>query len=126
VWDKVLIVPLAGMVDDQREAELMDKLLSTTSSKRARFVIVDITGVQTVDTHAAGTLVRLAHGVAMLGASYILTGIRPEVARSLSCLGIDLYNVKTLPTVEYGLRQCLRQMGGARVAGMLWASIFRM
>jgi anti-anti-sigma regulatory factor len=126
VWDKVLMVPIAGIMDSQMLMDLMDKLLSAISSKRARFVIIDLTGVLVVDTGTADHLIRLAQGVSILGASCIFTGIRTDVARTILMLGVDLSSVKTLPSVEDGLRECLRQMGGARVAGMIWASLFRM
>ncbi|WP_437554609.1 STAS domain-containing protein [Sorangium sp. So ce367] len=126
VWDKVLMVPVFGSLDLERVAELMDRLLPAISSKRARFVIIDVGGVESIDTASVGQLYRLAASVRMLGASYILAGIKPEVAQTLVSLDVDLAEIKSCASLCDGLRECLRQMGVARVTGMLVASIFRM
>ncbi|WP_438044391.1 STAS domain-containing protein [Sorangium sp. So ce128] len=126
VWDKVLVVPVFGLIDLDRVAELMDRLLPAISIKRARFVIIDVGGVELMDTASAGHLYRLSASVRMLGASYILTGIKPEVAQALVSLDMDLSELKSYAHLCDGLRECLRQVGAARVAGTLLASIFRM
>lgn len=126
IWDKVLMLPVAGTMDSARVADLTDKVLSAVSSKRAQFVIIDITGVQVMDTQLAHYLLVLAQSVRLLGALYILTGVQPDVAMTMSQLGVDVSNVTICASAQDGLQECLRQMGRARVARMLLASILGM
>jgi anti-anti-sigma regulatory factor len=125
VWDRVLLVPLIGTMDSARTSEVAERTLEAVTRKRARFVIVDITGVQVVDTAVANHLVGMASAVKMLGASCILTGMGLTVVQTMVGLGIDLHNIKTAQSLEDGLRECLQQMGAARIVGLILTSIFR-
>lgn len=109
IWDRVITLPLVGTIDSQRAAEMGERLLSSVVERRAAFVIVDLTGVLVVDTATAGHLVRLAQGVALLGAECILTGISPQVAQTLATLGVDMSRTKTMRTLREGLRYCIEQ-----------------
>jgi rsbT co-antagonist protein RsbR len=112
VWDSVLALPVVGVVDSHRSAMMMDRLLSAVADKRARFVIVDVTGVDVVDTATADRLLKLVGAVELLGARCVLTGIRPAVAQTLVHLGLDLGTLPTLRNLKHALRACV---GAARL-----------
>lgn len=99
----VLVMPLIGSIDSARAARITETLLTEISRLRARFVILDVTGVPTVDTHVADTLLGSARAVRLLGAEAILTGVRPEVSQTLVDLGIDLSQLRTLGTLQSGV-----------------------
>jgi rsbT co-antagonist protein RsbR len=111
VWDDVLALPVIGVVDSRRSAEIMERLLEEITRKQCRFVILDLTGVDVVDTATADRLLRLVSAVQLIGACCMLTGIRSAVAQALVNLGMDLGPLTTLRTLKHGLRECLRQMG---------------
>jgi rsbT co-antagonist protein RsbR len=108
VWDEVLTVPVIGVVDTRRSAELMEKLLATISDKQAHFVILDITGVEVVDTKTADHFVKVIRAAELLGTKCVVTGIRPAVSQTLVDIGVDLESITTLRTLRDGLRRCLR------------------
>lgn len=108
LWDDVLAVPIIGEVDVQRGAAIMDRLLPAIVAKRARYVILDLTGVQEVDVFAAEQLTRVIQAVALLGASGVLTGIRPAVAQTMIALGVDLSAIATFRSLREGLKAVRR------------------
>ncbi|MBK9258690.1 MAG: PAS domain-containing protein [Polyangiaceae bacterium] len=114
VWDKVLTLPMIGIVDSKRAARLMDDLLQMVVRTSARFAILDLTGVEIVDTATASYLVQMIHAIRLLGAEGILTGIRPSVAQTVISLGVDLKGIPTHGTLRHGLAYCIRQLGGER------------
>ena len=115
LWDDVLALPVIGIVDTRRSAEMTEQLLEEVVRKQARFVIIDITGVELVDTSTADRFIKLVTAVEYLGACCMLTGTRSAVAQTLAALGVDLGSLITLRTLKDGLRECLRMMrGGAR------------
>lgn len=77
VWDKVLTLPMVGLVDSVRAAEVMDNLLMQVSRKGARFAILDLTGVEAVDTGTASHLLKLIQALRLLGAEGIITASSP-------------------------------------------------
>lgn len=109
ITDDALVMPLIGSIDPQRAQMVMETLLEGVAEHRARAVILDITGVQIVDTQVANALVRAAQAVNLLGAQVILTGIRPEVAQTLVSLGADLSSIATRSTLQAGIALVMRQ-----------------
>lgn len=109
VSDDVVVLPLIGSLDTRRAQEVMEVLLTGIAQNRARIAIVDITGVQIVDTHVANTLVRVGQAIKLLGARMVLTGIRPEVAQTIVNLGIDLSDITTRATLQSGIEEALRR-----------------
>ncbi len=94
IWDRVLLAPIVGTLTAERAEALTDTLLQKTASG-AEVVILDITGVPTVDTDAAQHLRNTVSAVRVLGAQCILTGIRASVAQTLVHLGIRLEEIIT-------------------------------
>lgn len=109
VSDEVLIMPLIGMIDALRAQQILETLLQGVADRRAKTVIMDITGVQIVDTHVANALIQAAQAVRLLGARVVLTGIRPEVAQTLVGLGVDLRAIVTYSSLQTGIANTLRQ-----------------
>ena len=90
VTSSALILPLIGAMDNERIADLGGKVLEEIEERRARQVLIDITGVPVVDTFVAHALLNLVQSAHLLGAQVNLIGVRPEVAQTIVSLGIDL------------------------------------
>lgn len=116
VWDDVVTLPIVGVIDSERASEMKEALLQTVARTGARIAIVDMTGVDTVDTATADHIVRLMQGVQLLGAQGIITGIQPQVAQIMVSLGVDIGGVMTLRSLREGLRYSLHVMGYRIVA----------
>lgn len=108
ISSEVLVMPLIGAIDTQRAERVIEALLQGIAGSRARFAILDVTGVPSVDTRTADTLVRAARSVRLLGANVVLTGIRPEVAQTLVGLGIELQGIVTCSTLQSGIAYATR------------------
>ncbi|WP_170319683.1 PAS domain-containing protein [Polyangium spumosum] len=110
VWDHVLTLPMVGVVDSKRAARVTDDLLEQVTRTQARFAILDLTGVDIVDTATAGHMLNIINAVRLLGAEGIITGIRPNVAQTMVSLGLDLSRVRTLATLRDGLSFTIRKL----------------
>jgi rsbT co-antagonist protein RsbR len=110
VWDGVLTMPLVGVVDSMRAAEVMDGLLNEVVRSRARFAVLDVTGVDVMDTATAGHLLRLIRSIRLLGAEGIITGIRPSIAQTMVGIGVEMTSIVTLRSLREGLQYCIVRM----------------
>jgi rsbT co-antagonist protein RsbR len=117
VWDRVLTLPMVGVIDSARTAEVMDSLLEAVVRARARFAVLDLTGVEAVDTQTAAYLFELVRAIRLLGADGIITGIRPTVAQTVVALGLDLTSITTLSNLRAGLKYCILQMSREQGGG---------
>lgn len=111
IWDGVLTLPIIGTLDSSRTMMVMDKMLSRIEADRARVVVIDVTGVQAIDSQVSHHLIQMIRAVGLMGASAILTGIRPEIARAITSLNIDLSMVATRATLSEGLKEAFRLLG---------------
>jgi rsbT co-antagonist protein RsbR len=117
VGDDVLALPVIGVVDTQRSIQMEERLLAAIMERRSRFVIVDLTGVDAIDTSTAARFVKLARSVRLLGAECIITGIQPGVAQSLVTLQVEFSGIQTKRSLKDGIEACLsRGTSGVREA----------
>ena len=110
VWDKVLAIPLVGAMDSQRASELSERLLAAAQRGQTRFVIVDLTGVEVVDSAIAAHILDLLAALRLLGVEGMVTGVSPEVARTMVGVGVDFANVQTHRSLKEGLRHCMFEL----------------
>lgn len=103
VWKGIKVLPLIGTLDSVRTQDAMEKALTCMAEEQVQVLIVDITGVLTVDTMVSDHLIRMATAVRLMGGDCILTGISPEVARTVTQLGVDLSSLHTRSTLADGL-----------------------
>lgn len=103
VRSDVLVAPLVGNLDSVRAQQLIGEVLRQIEQRRARAIILDVTGVAIADTQLAQALLQTADAARLLGAQTVLVGIRPEVAQTLVSLGADLQRLYTAATLQDGL-----------------------
>lgn len=107
VWDRALMVPVIGNVDSDRAADLMDRLLKAVVHEKANHIILDLTGVSTIDTGTADRFLRIVQAVRLLGAEPIVAGVPPGVSLAMVSLGIDLTGIITVRNVREALLRCM-------------------
>lgn len=111
VWAGVLVLPVIGEFTGERGEQLLHSLLTEIVQRRARFAILDVTGLATLDTHAASYLIRMRQATALLGTACVLTGLRAEVAQTLVGLGVGLQELLAFRDLHAGLKHCMRRVG---------------
>lgn len=109
VWDGVLCLPVVGVMDTARSAEMTSALLQAVVEKKTRCTIVDITGIDVMDTRTVDHFMRMAQAVRLLGAECVLTGVNPHIAQTVVHMGIDLSNVVTHRTLHEALQQYVQR-----------------
>ncbi|WP_437760564.1 protein kinase domain-containing protein [Sorangium sp. So ce1389] len=112
IAEGVVVMPLIGTLDADRAAQMQEAALRGAADVSARTVILDITGIRTIDTAVAGTLLRTTAALRLLGAQAVITGVRADVAQTLVALGIDLTTVLTFGTLRSGIAYALVRAGG--------------
>jgi len=107
IWDDIIVAPIIGTLDKQRCTELTEALLHAVSEFGSQFIILDITGVNIVDTQTADHIIRAVHACQLLGAQAVISGIRPAVSQTLVELGVDLGDILTRRNLRAALEHCL-------------------
>jgi rsbT co-antagonist protein RsbR len=111
VRERLLILPIIGVIDPQRARQLTEQLLRGIRTNRAKVVVIDITGVAAMDATVANHLVQTVEASRLLGASSIVTGLSPEIAQTLVNIGVDLGKMNTVGDLQGGIEQAERLLG---------------
>ncbi|MEU0052187.1 STAS domain-containing protein [Streptomyces sp. NPDC006184] len=111
LWEGTVAVPLIGTLDSARSQVVMESLLEAIVDQRARYAILDITGVPTVDSLVAQHLMKTVAAARLMGAECIVSGIRPAIAQTIVQLGIDLGSVLTRASLADALAYALGRQG---------------
>ncbi|GGW70992.1 hypothetical protein GCM10010503_55480 [Streptomyces lucensis JCM 4490] len=111
LWEGTVAVPLIGTLDSARSQIVMESLLEAIVDQRARYAILDITGVPTVDSLVAQHLMKTVAAARLMGAECIVSGIRPAIAQTIVQLGIDLGSVLTRASLADALAYALSRQG---------------
>jgi anti-anti-sigma regulatory factor len=111
VRDKMLLLPVIGVIDSHRAQQLTEELLLAIRANRARVVVLDITGVPAVDSRVANHLVQTVEAARLMGAAAIVTGLSAEVAQTLVTLGVELSKLNTVGDLQGGLEEAEHLLG---------------
>lgn len=108
VRERLLILPIIGVLDSQRARQLTEQLLDAIQSNRAKVVVIDVTGVATIDLTVANHLVQTVEAARLMGASAIVTGLSSEIAQTLVDLDVSLGMMRTAGDLQGGLEEAER------------------
>ncbi len=111
VRERLLILPIIGVIDPQRARQLTEQLLRGIRTNRAKVVVIDITGVAAMDATVANHLVQTVEASRLLGATVIVTGLSPEIAQTIVNIGVDLGKMNTVGDLQGGIEQAERLLG---------------
>jgi rsbT co-antagonist protein RsbR len=111
VRERLLILPIIGVLDTQRAQQLTDQLLRGIRTHRAKVVVIDITGVPDVNETVADHLVRAVDASRLMGAGVIITGLSSDIAQTLVAIGVDLGKMNTVGDLQGGIEEAERTLG---------------
>lgn len=110
----VLLVSIHVDLDDQSALALQEDLSQRIVETGARGVVIDISGLEIVDSFIGRMLATVAAVSAVLDAETVVVGMRPAVAVTLVELGLSLGTVRTALDVEKGLALLAARAGDRR------------
>jgi rsbT co-antagonist protein RsbR len=113
VRERLLVLPIIGVLDTERARQLTEQLLTGIREYRAKVVVMDVTGAPEVDQAVANHLVQTVDASRLMGARVIITGLSPTIAQTLVTIGVDLTKMDTRLDLQGGLEEAERLLGYA-------------
>ena len=109
IWEGILTVPLIGTLDSDRAQVIMENLLQKIVDTESSLVIIEISGVPTVDTEVAQYLFKTVSAAKLMGTECIISGIRPQIAQTMVQLGVAFDEIVTKTTLADALQYAFKQ-----------------
>lgn len=111
IWTGVLLLPIVGIVDSKRAADIMHTVLTKINSDRAQVIILDISGVAVIDTAVANHLIKITKAAHLMGCKCTVSGISPAIAQTIVELGIDVTGISSTATIREALSTAFSEIG---------------
>ena len=111
-----LLVTIQTELHDELALSLQDDLTNKLAKTGARGLLIDISGLEIVDSFIGRSLAQIAGIARVMDAATVLVGMRPAVAITLVELGMTLADIRTALNVDKGmliLRDSLGEPGDA-------------
>ncbi|MGY4691225.1 STAS domain-containing protein [Salibacterium sp. K-3] len=99
------VLPLIGDMDDERSEFLQERTLERATELELSYLIIDLSGINTINTWFAQHLNHLIEALQLLGIDTSISGMRPELSQTIVQLGINFKQVAKYLTLEQALQQ---------------------
>lgn len=111
IAENVLMVPLVGSMDSVKSQKVMEDILINIKVQSTRVALIDIAGINIVDSSVAAHLVKIAKATRLMGCRAIVSGISPLVAQNIVNLGMDVSDLITTTTLQDAMREAYKLIG---------------
>ena len=112
-----LIASIQSALTDSEILALRDDLADMVGRQRARGIVIDVAGIDVIDSFVARSLRTIAMTTRLRGAETVIVGIQPDVAVAMVQFQLDLAPLHTALDLEEGLEVLENANNGARVDG---------
>lgn len=113
VWTGVLCVPIVGALDAERAGDMTAALLRAIAQRKTPLTIIDVTGIENMETYATDHFLRMARAVRLLGAECVISGVNANFAWTLTEIGVELGDLRTHRTLREALQEYVNRQTAA-------------
>jgi|SRR5678815_3079404 len=104
-----LLVTVQTDLHDAVAEVFQQDLLATIEKTGAAGLLIDVSGLDVVDSYVARVLADTGRMAKLMGTETVIVGIRPEVAATLVRMGYSMAGVRTALNVDEGLTMLPRK-----------------
>jgi rsbT co-antagonist protein RsbR len=103
--EDLALLPLVGDIDTDRAQKVMENTLQQCSNQQVKHLLIDLSGVLIIDTMVAHQIFQLIKALKLIGVTYTLSGIRPEIAQTAIQIGIEFNDLSVVSSIHQALAQ---------------------
>ncbi|HJZ46841.1 MAG TPA: GAF domain-containing protein [Roseiflexaceae bacterium] len=95
VAEGVMVLPLIGQIDAERAERILEQVLAAVVARQADRLLIDVTGLATVDAQVVAQLLKIVRAAALLGARSSIVGISAALAKTAVSLDLGMHELTT-------------------------------
>lgn len=104
VHENTVVLPLIGYIDSDRTRHIMNNVVPKIADMRIRHVIIDFSGVMTLDDQTAESMHHIGGTLSLMGIHVAVAGMRPDLVQTAVSSGLDLAGVEAYGNVNQALK----------------------
>lgn len=108
ISDDIFMIPMIGIIDSVKSQRLMENILENIQTKESKVVVIDISGITTIDSAVAAHLIKITKATMLMGCNSIVSGISPAIAQTIVNIGIDIAHIDTTANLKTALAQAFK------------------
>jgi len=102
----ILVVSIQSELSDSDIEKLNSAVLSKISDTGPKYLIVDVSPLEIMDTFIARSIIKLTKAAKYMGAHSVITGLSVEIILTLLRMGFNWGNIETALNLEHGVDKC--------------------
>jgi PAS domain S-box-containing protein len=110
IWNGILLLPVIGELDRDRARKIMNAVLERITLTSSKIVILDISGLSTVDEEVLPHIIMIADAMRLMGSQCIISGVSPTNAKLIVDLGIDVDALFTVASIREALALGIKRL----------------
>lgn len=108
-----LLVTIHTEISDVLAQKMRKDITQKLSETGSKGLIIDITSVQIVDSYIARVLDKIGRMARMMGSETVIVGMQPQVAMTLTEMGLEVGGVRSALNVDRGIELLDELIGGS-------------
>ncbi|CAM3817231.1 STAS domain-containing protein [Mesobacillus thioparans] len=111
VLKDILVVPLIGKYNEERISNLMEKSLFELKRLKARYLLIDLTGIKSVDSYSIHGIQKLIQAIRLIGGQCFIVGVSSELSVQILNSNVNLEGIQSFSSMQQGVEYAIQQNG---------------
>lgn len=103
ISESITVLPIIGTIGERRASGMIEAVVRGAHARQVRVLIIDVTGLREASEQTARILLGMAGALRFLGTRVVLSGVRPDVARTLVSHGVEMKDIVVRSTLQAGI-----------------------
>lgn len=111
VLQDILVIPLIGKYNDERLGNLIEKALVELTRLKARYLLIDLTGIKQVDPYTIHGIQKLIQSIRLIGGKCFIVGVSAELSIQILSSNVTLNGIQSFSSLQKGVEYAIQQNG---------------
>ena len=111
VLNGILVIPLIGQYNEERISSMMEKALVELTRLKAKYLLIDLTGIKHVDPYTIHGIQKLIQSVRLIGGQCFIVGVSAELSIQILSSNVNLEHIQSFSSLQQGVEYAIQQNG---------------
>lgn len=111
VLKDILVIPLIGKYNEERLSNLIEKALVELTRLKAKYLLIDLTGIKHVDSYTIHGIQKLIQSIRLIGGQCFIVGVSAELSIQILSSNVKIEGIQSFSSLQQGVEYAIQQNG---------------